>query len=132
MFTSGFQSFAFQTVGSGNTGLLGGGPGEEEHYHYHPSYARLREEAQQKKIAEHRAELQRVENAIAEAEKAKQEQLAAAKEKRKAKNAAKKLAALEASLQEEINRLRIERVWLMRLIDDEEAILVLLLSWPLH
>lgn len=114
--------------------LLGGGPGRErEDYIYNPDVFRHKqEELKRKTLEEKRLELKRIEKELAESEGAKQEKLAMAKEKFRAKNAAKKLAALEASLQEEINRLRIERVWLMRLIDDEEAILVLLLTWPLH
>lgn len=88
------------------------------------------------RIEEQRAELARVEQELSLAEHNKLEKLEAEREDlaklRAKKKAAKQLAALEASLQEEINELRNQRAWLMRLIDDEEAILVLLLSYPLH
>lgn len=103
--------------------LLGGGPGEPHRKHWEDEYQRSRAA-----VVQHHAELKLIDNKLAEAEQARKE----AREQLKAKKAAKKLAALEATLQEEINRLRMERVWLIRLIDDEEAILVLLLSWPLH
>lgn len=118
-----FQNNAFQIVTS-DTNTGGGG--------YVPPYEKYREDQYQRKnLQEHNADLKRIDDELAEAEQRKQEQLAAQK-KLKAKNSAKKLAALEALLQEEINRLRTERVWLMRQIDEEEAIFVLLLSMPLH
>lgn len=107
--------------------LLGGGPGNP--HHYHAPYSAYKE-AQY--LAEKRAELERIDDEIAQAEHRRLAALKRAQAKLVAEKAAKKLAATEATLQKEINRLRIERVWLMRLIDDEEAILVLLLSQPFH
>lgn len=122
---SGFQAFqrnAFQIKGRANepdNGWLGGG-------YVHPHVKYRDEEAQRERIAQEKARLQRIENELAEAERKRLEALAEA-QKRKAKKAAKQLAALEASLQDEINRLRIERIWLMRRIDDEECALILML-----
>lgn len=111
--------------------LLGGGPGEEYHRR-HKSYGELREDSIQQRLAGARLELKRIDEKIAEDEARRLAAQKRAKAKLLADKAAKKLVALEATLQEDINRLRMERVWLMRLIDDEEAVLVLLLSWPLH
>lgn len=94
------------------------------YYNYSKEYERL-------ELAEKHAELRRIDDELATAERAQQAK-ATEYAKLEANNAAKELAALEAQLQEEINRLRMERVWLMRLIDDDEAILVLLLSSPLN
>jgi hypothetical protein len=88
------------------------------YYNYDEKYERL-------KHAEKHAELRRIDEELAAAQRRKDEEL-------QAKLAAEELAALEAQLQEEISRLRTERAWLMRLIDDEEAIFVLLLSSPLN
>lgn len=129
---SAFQSNAFQNnafqIGRGSSTDGGGKP-----YNYQLPYHKYREdELQRQRLAEKRADLKRVESELAQAEADRQKKLASAKKRLEAKNAAKQLAALEAQLQEEINRLRNERIWLMRLIDDEEAMLVLLLSLPLH
>lgn len=83
-----------------------------------------RYQAEQYDLEQKRKELQRISDDLAEAESKKQQALAEA--------AALEAAALEANLQEEINRLRMERDWLMRQIDDEEAILVLMMSRPFH
>lgn len=89
-------------------GLLGGGPG------YVSAYQR---EQERREINEaRRLELKRIEDELAKAE---QEKLLAAER-------------LEASLQEEINGLRTERARLIRLIDDEEAMFVLLMARPFH
>jgi hypothetical protein len=96
-------------------------------------YHKYREEEYQRSVIERKAELERVEQELALAEERKrEEEIALAKRQLDEAVYAAELAALEARLQDEINRLRMERVWLMRLIDDEEAILVLLLSGPLH
>lgn len=85
------------------------------------------------KLSEKRRQLKRIDN-----EMALRAREANRLEERKAL-AAHIEAALEAEqetqialLKQEINRLRMERVWLMRIIDDEEAVLALLLSTPLH
>lgn len=96
--------------------------------YYHPSiYEQSRHDLRRRALAEERAELNRINDEIAEAEKRR---LAAKKRARAtllAEKAAKKLAALEASLQEEISRLRMEQAWLIRRIDDEECILILMM-----
>lgn len=97
-------------------------------YSHHTPY-QIRE--QQERLAE----LRRIENEITEAEQRKLEALAQQEQlqtTRKYKNAAKKRAVLEATLQDEINALLVEKMRLIRLIDDEESILVLLLSLPFH
>lgn len=114
-----------------DNGLLGGGGGEHE-YSYHQPYSTYKEAEH---LSRYRETLRQIDEELALAEKQKQEaamRLVEAEAAKRQKNAARELAALEATLQEEINRLRMERVWLMRVIDDEEAILVLLLTWPLH
>lgn len=119
-----------RTASSGPT-LLGG-----KAYGYRTPYSQHEEEEyQRKKLENTHAELQRLDNEIALSEREQREareKLAQASEQKRQKKAAKELVALEASLQEEINRLRMERVWLIRRIDDEEAILLLLLSLPFH
>lgn len=131
-----FQNNAFQIIaGTQQDILLGGGPGGPRHeYHYRSAdHGRREREHQQKLLAEHHAELKRVEEDLAETERLRQEALAEKeqrREARKSRKAAMEAAALELELLEEINKLRIQRAWLMRRIDDEEAILVLLLSMP--
>lgn len=129
---SGYQHSGYQLVESvvGDI-LLGGGPGDEYHRR-HKSYEHLREEDFHKRLAERHARLELIDDEIAQAEERKKIAHQRAVSKLVAKNAAKKLAALEARLQEEISRLRNERVWLMRLIDDDEAMLVILMSMPFH
>lgn len=125
---SGFQRNAYQrnafqikTGGVVTPDITGGG------FIYQTATDRHKEEQyQHSKIAQHREELQRVDDELADAAR-KQQEIADNLSKRQAKKAAKQLAALEASLQGEINRLRIERVWLMQRIDDEESILILML-----
>lgn len=130
MFFSAFQWNAFWNrafqIGrnNGETESTDGGG------YVHPYQAYKEKEYQRLKAEELRAELKRVDDELAEAERLRVEKLEEQR-KLKARNAAKKLAALEAQLQEEINRLRIERVWLMRRLDDEEAALVLMLA-PFH
>lgn len=125
-----FQSNAFQIIRSSVTPsndviLLGGGPGRErEEYVYNPdAFKHQQERLQLQKLAEEHRKLQLLNDEIAEAERKASEN----NEKLKAKKSAKKLAVLEASLQEEINRLRMERIWLIRRINDDEAILILMM-----
>jgi hypothetical protein len=128
MFTAGFQLVAFQTaIGNGepDNGWLGGGA-------YVAPYDKYREKQRLLDIAEAKKELLRVEREMAEAEQARLKALEDAQRVESARNAALMAAALEASLQEEINRLRMERAWLMRWIADEEAVLVLMLSSPFN
>ena len=108
---SGYQHSGYQIV-EVDLITLGGG------YSYAPAYQRYREEEYQRKtLAEKRAALQQIEDEIAQAELA-------------ALEAAREMALI--ALQDEINRLRMERAWLMRQIDDEEAVIVLMLASPLH
>lgn len=106
----------FQVSTSGNTppepddGLLGGGG-------YVPGHQKHREELQRNKLAEKQAKL----NALNE-ELAERQRLLDAQAKEDAEQ-----AAIEAMLQEEIRRLRIERALLMHRINEEETILVLLI-----
>lgn len=94
----------------------------------HPDYIysthRLRREFEYKnKIVEEKRELERLKIEIAEAES---KRLIAEKAKVK-KNAAKKLAALQAQLEREINRLSILQAALIQRIKEDEAALVILL-----
>jgi len=103
-----------------DNGWLGGG--------YIPAYQKYKnEEYQRRKIAEDLAKLKRIDDEIAEAERKRLEALEARNKEKIAKREAKKQAALEAALLNEIGRLRIERAWLMRLIADEESILVIMM-----
>lgn len=124
--SNGFQTNAFQSINgtsSPSVALLGG-----KAYSYKTPYTSYREEEYQKqKIAEQKNNLRLIEQQIAEAERKRLEALAESKRERLARKAAKELAALEAMLQGEINRLRIARAWLIRRIDDEEAILILIM-----
>lgn len=131
--SSAFQSNAFQIAGSSGVILLGGGPGEDQHvYHKYTSYSELRERALRKSLEERNAELRHVEKEIKQKEQRRLIALQRSKAKLAEKDAAFRQAILEATLQDEINKLRMGRAWLMRMINDEETILVLLLSWPLH
>lgn len=130
MYYSGFQSNAFQSNAfqvkrsavTPNNGLLGGGA---DIYHHHRPYDTYREQEYHRKIAADKAELKRVENELAENERNRAKALA---DKTLAKKkAARQLALLEARLQEEISRLRNERIWLIRRIDEEESALVILM-----
>lgn len=87
----------------------------------HP-YVKYRDEEY---LREQREELKRKELELAEAERKKLEALAQVE-------ADAVSAATQALLEQGINRLRMERDWLMRQIDDEEAILVLMMSRPFH
>jgi hypothetical protein len=114
--TNAFWNQAFQIARTADTGLLGG----KDYSYVRPHDKHREEEYQRKKIADAKAKLRRVEEELADAEARKLEAQANAKRK-----AALKAAALQAQLEEEISRLRNERVWLMRLIDEEEALLII-------
>jgi hypothetical protein len=81
-----------------------------------------------KKHAEDKAELERLDKEIALAEERRIEALEAQRQR----IAIREQIALEALLQDEINVLRMERVRLIRQIEDEEVSLALLLTLPLH
>lgn len=98
---------------------LGGGADVPDNRYVYHQPGTLRETIKERKI-----ELARVEEEISEAEIRKQEQVLALQNDRK------KQKKLEKQLQEEINVLVIQRAQLIRLIDEEEAILVLLMSLP--
>ncbi len=134
--TQGFGSFGsvnlVPTLGFGvsaaveqDNGLLGG-----KAYSYQSPYDRLREEEyQKKKLAEKYAQLKRAEQELKEAEAERKRQIAKA-QRLKTERALAKLAAEELATLQEIDRLRMERAWLIRLIDEEEAILVILMTLP--
>lgn len=131
--TQGFGSFGnvnlVPTLGFGvasaSSGLLGG-----KAYSYHTPYSKYKEEEFQKKTAEaKRAALREIDQELAEAERLRKLQLAKA-ERLKTEKALAKLAAEEIKTLNEIDRLRTERAWLIRRIDEEETILVLLMSMP--
>lgn len=125
---SGFQPSGYQHSGYQ---VLGGG-GDWHGGYVHP-YQKYREEEYQRDAAKKRADLAKIDSELAQVkERRKREEIALSQRKLGETEHAAELAALEVFLQEEINRLRTERVWLMRLIDEEEAILVLLLGLPLH
>ena len=108
-----FQNNSFQIKATAAPAVSGFG--------YKMPYFEYKEaEYQRQKTAKLKKELVSLDREIAEAEKQKLLEL-------QAKNAAEQ-AALEALLQEQIDRLRIERIWLMRRIDDEECILILMLK----
>lgn len=115
---SGHQHSGYQIVE--NIEIIGSG------WEHIPSYQKP--EYQRKTLEEKRLELQRIDEEIAQAEQAKLDKLAT--EDIAAENVMRELTMI--ALQDEINRLRTERVWLMRLVDDEEAIMALLLTMPLH
>lgn len=85
-------------------------------------------EEEKESIAERRLELRRIEEELANAERLEEQRLLQAE----VQASAERKAMIEASLQQEISALRMERMRLMRLIDDEEAMLILLLSLPFH
>jgi len=112
------------TPSSTDPGWLGGGG-----YTYHSPHVDY-----QNRIRQEQEDLRAInkELALAEQKRAEAERLLAQKTARQRQmKAARLLAAQEASLLEEINVLRMERVRLMRLIDDEEAMLVILMSRPI-
>lgn len=113
---------AYQTLRSdlqptpdNDNGWLGGG-------YVHPYEQYREEEYRREQIRKAQAELKRVEEELAEAEAEKQRLEALKKAKKKA---AKDRAALLLLQEQEISRLRTERIWLMRQIDESEALLVL-------
>lgn len=114
--------------------LLGGGPGSErEQYVYNPdAFRRRQDQLRHQSLEEKRAELKRIDDELTIAEQKKQALLAKSEEANRQEQAINEMMALEAVFQEEINRLRIERIWLMRLLDDDEAMLVILLRRPFH
>lgn len=125
-----FQSPGFQVVRGGtppepDNGWMGG---PKDGWHYHSPYQKTKEEQyQRERIAKLKAEQQRLDDEIAEAEARRLAELAKLQAKRLA---AKKRAALEAiqsELLEQINLLRIQRAALIQRINEEESILVILL-----
>jgi hypothetical protein len=108
--------------------LLGGKAYPARHSYVTP-YQKHQEETYQK---DKRENLARIEEELAYAERDRLEKIAEAAAARKAKKAARELAVAGLKLQQEINRLRTERAWLIRQMDDEEALLLLLMTLPLH
>lgn len=97
-----------------DNGWLGGGLYLTDHQR------RREEEYRRKQLATNEAKLEQVDEDLAKKEQEQKDLLAKSKAKRKAK----KLAAQEQALLDEINRLRMERVWLIRRINNERAILI--------
>lgn len=126
---SAFQNNAFQilttAVAPPSTELLGGG-GKSKHS-YIPPYAKYKEEEYlaKKRLEAREAKLAIIDKNIERIEQERLEKLAEEKEKRITKKAAKKLAALGVMLQEEISRLRMERAWLIRRINNERAVMTM-------
>lgn len=87
----------------------------------------LSDEYQRNKLAEKQIELKRIDDEIAEAEKRRLAALKRAQANLLAEKAAKRLAAQERKLQDEIDKLRNERAWLIRQIDDEECVLIIMM-----
>lgn len=119
-----FQNNALQIPRSGssvNTDSTGTFP---DYYGARLSQMRQHE----RKIIEERAELKRVDTEITEAERKRKEQELAAEKAKVKKNAAKKLAALQAQLVEEINLLRLQRTELIQRINEEEGALIVLMA----
>lgn len=111
------------------SGLLGGGahvPMAWEHAHKEKELAYS---YPYQSLAKKREELKSLEEKISEAS-AREEILQQKLSVEENIKQLKKLAALEAKAQEEIRQLLAERLLLIRLIDDEESILVILCSMP--
>lgn len=136
-----FQNNAFQIDVDANSGLLGGKayfgktfPGTHtKEYSYLSPYVKY--ESEQYELAKKYAKAKELADEIALAETRKKEvakNLLDAKESKRKNKAVKQLMALEATLQDGINVLRIQREQLMRFIQEEEAILVILLSSPFN
>lgn len=122
-----FQANAFQIVSSGGT------PPEEEIVgrgeFVHP-YQLLKQDEYKRRAKEHRESLAQLDAQLQAVER--QELLAQQQAEQAEAARLDELKEIEATLREQINRLRMERAWLMRIIDDEETAMVLLLSMPLH
>jgi hypothetical protein len=119
-----FWNQAFQIARAGtpeptpDVELLGGGG-------YVRPYQKYREEEYQRElIRKQQAELKRIDEELAEAERAK----LALEAQRKAKRKAAAKAALIAQQEEEISRLRIQRAWLMQRIRNNQLALAFLLA----
>lgn len=127
--TTAFQSSAFQ-----NNAFQIGGPVAPSGFGYNGPTPWEQYKETQYKLEQERSKLESIDKELALKEARSQEAarlLALKTAEQRQKKAAKLLAAEERRLLAEIDRLRMERIWLMRLIDDEEAILVILLARPL-
>jgi hypothetical protein len=100
-----------------DNGLLGGGPG----YSYHTPHVKHQEERR-------RAETLRLEKQRIDTELARREQVML--DTNKAEATLKMEQEQLHILEQEISALRMERMRLIRLLDDEEAIFVILMSLP--
>jgi hypothetical protein len=124
MFTAGFQSFAFQTVGNGGVPtpqVSGLG------YDGRLPYQRHREEEyQREKIRRQKSELERLDSVLKETKR----KAALAEESRLLadKKNAKRLAQLEQEFLNEITRLLAVRVEIMARIKRNEQMLILMMA----
>lgn len=121
-FATGFESFAFQTVGSNDNKPSGFG--------YKSPYAEYKEyEYQREKIRKHKSELEKLEAVLKETERkkalAEQSRLIAEQSKKKA--AIIRLLKLEQEFLNEITRLLAVRAMLMQRMLEDEAILIILM-----
>lgn len=131
-----FQCGAYQYANTSSILLGGGGKGKKKHSdEYHSfiiPYDALKEEQYLERLKLQGAA---VEERLLAAEQEKSEISSTtriADEYAEAFAYAEMLAKAERNLDNEINALLAEKRRLMRMIDDEEAILLLLLSRPLH
>mgnify|MGYP000599983267 CR=1 FL=1 len=123
-----FQSDAFQIeiIDEEEVILLGGGPGGT--WHHHDQYADYKEkEYQRNKAANLQADLKRVDDEIANKQRRLELERA---DELEAAAILQEADLLEQQIMDEINKLRIQRAWLMQQLDDEEALLVISMMRP--
>jgi len=121
MFSSGFQSFAFQTAGNDNTPTGSGG----KEIYVTPYQKYQEEEYRRDKIRKEKTELEKLESVLREAERKKE--LAARNKLLATERRAIALARAEAEYLAEINRLLMVRADLIRRIKEDEAALIILI-----
>lgn len=121
MFATGFQSFAFQTVGGGVATPTGHGG----YVHVTP-YQRYKQNEHERTLEEQRLELQRVDDELADAE---QKRLLASEQKLLAsKRQSATLAKLEQQYLQEISQLLMVRADLVRRVRQSEELLILMIA----
>lgn len=122
MFSSGFQSFAFQTAGNDNRPT--GNGGKQESY-VTPYQLLQQQEYREKLIRREKTELEKLESVLAE--NRRKAELAAKNKLLATERRAIALAKAEAEYLAEINRLLMVRAELMQRIKENESILVILM-----
>jgi membrane protein involved in colicin uptake len=124
VFTSGFQSGAFQYAGN-YAGIAGG---LTKQYSYHPSWQS--DEYRREEIRKNKTELQKVESVINENErlKALAAQSEAIAREKKSKSAITRLEKLQQQYVEEINRLLMVRAALVKRIAEDESMLIIMIA----